>query len=354
MDAAHLLDVGGSLTIPSFFELAAQKNMNEILSPAIKYLTRVLAVWYPLIFARFLRRADEVALFGEAIIQRHYLRTYAASLAENFYGMKRVPQNYAVDSNDDASPSLTGKQRLTSFVFLVILPYLENKLATLHTSLEREQTQSNSQDPSRSQLSQKLRKLFIVVFPVIRTVWHTSHMVSHVLCLFGRTQSFSPGLWLSGLHLTRLTRSDLKFYADVREQELLSRQTRYLSLPLLRKLFSRSLHGVQDAARIAIPAGIFFMSFMSWWYSSGQANKSKAIAIPPPPKPPVKAREGLTLPEDASLCPICRESRTNPTALAASGLVFCYPCIFKHVERHHRCPVSCVPASIEMLVRIHD
>lgn len=255
---------------------------------------------------------------------------------------------------------LTSRQRLSSFSFLVLLPYLEAKLARIHTRMEQQQqqhqheTHTDDEIAIRIRLLRRFQRLFVQVFPMVRTIWHSSQLVVHVLSLFGRTESFTPGLWLSGLHLARLSQDDYKYYTDARESELSAREKRYGSLSFVRRLTSTSLDGAKDVARIAVPAGIFFMSFMSWWYSSGQGTQKNASAIPNPPKAPIKAREGLMLPADISLCPICRQPRTNPTALASSGLVFCYPCIYKHIEQHHRCPVSCVPASVEMLIRIHD
>ena len=98
------------------------------------------------------RNADEVYLFVNALLQRHYLRKYGASFAESFYGMKRAalspPGSAAaaaiggskldgvwgdavidVESKDPpATAPLTDGQRRWSFLFLVLLPYIEQKV----------------------------------------------------------------------------------------------------------------------------------------------------------------------------------------------------------------------------------
>lgn len=47
---------------------------------------------------------------------------------------------------------------------------------------------------------------------------------------------------------------------------------------------------------------------------------------------------------DSRLCPLCAEPVTNATAIE-TGVVFCYPCIYKHLENGTsedggRCPVT--------------
>ncbi|XP_027097556.2 acetylornithine deacetylase-like [Coffea arabica] len=41
------------------------------------------------------------------------------------------------------------------------------------------------------------------------------------------------------------------------------------------------------------------------------------------------AKEGIPLPPDRMLCPLCSQKHVNPSAVAVSGFVFCYSCIFK-------------------------
>lgn len=100
MDAAHLLDVAGAEE-PSFFELTAQQSMSSVLGPALKYLCTASAQWYPHYMSWILGNSDEVVTFIEFLIQRHYLRNSGGSLAENFYGMKRVPLDIDVRGNEN-------------------------------------------------------------------------------------------------------------------------------------------------------------------------------------------------------------------------------------------------------------
>lgn len=45
------------------------------------------------------------------------------------------------------------------------------------------------------------------------------------------------------------------------------------------------------------------------------------------------AKEGIPLPSDKTLCPLCSQKRANPSVMAVSGFVFCYTCIFKYVNQ---------------------
>jgi peroxin-12 len=110
---------------------------------------------------------------------------------------------------------------------------------------------------------------------------------------------------------------------------------------------------VLDSLKVLLPTSIFFLKFLEWWHASDFARQLSAktaasIELPPPTiiPPPAKedevneygeevaerqGRKLVKLPDDSSICPICCEELTNPTALQ-TGYVFCYPCIFRWVQ----------------------
>lgn len=45
------------------------------------------------------------------------------------------------------------------------------------------------------------------------------------------------------------------------------------------------------------------------------------------------AEDGIPLPPDRTICPLCSEKRANPSVVAVSGFVFCYTCIFKYISQ---------------------
>ena len=97
------------------------------------------------------------------------------------------------------------------------------------------------------------------------------------------------------------------------------------------------------------------MQLLEWWYGSAEAKLGGSKALPPPPPPPPlpRAPGGAALPDDVTLCPLCRRPRTNPALLATSGYVFCYPCIHREVEDSGRCPVTHAPARLDHVRRLY-
>ena len=59
------------------------------------------------------------------------------------------------------------------------------------------------------------------------------------------------------------------------------------------------------------------------------------------------------LPADPRACALCRRARVNPAALP-SGFVFCYPCAYRFVEAHGRCPVTRLPCGTTSLRRVFE
>jgi len=72
-------------------------------------------------------------------------------------------------------------------------------------------------------------------------------------------------LWIVGLALARLDRNDYETSQSAREVELADRVRRRASAGYAKAAAMTLAHLTRDAARVALPAGIFFLSFMQWW-----------------------------------------------------------------------------------------
>ena len=98
------------------------------------------------------------------------------------------------------------------------------------------------------------------------------------------------------------------------------------------------------------------MQLLEWWYTSAEEKlgAQQALPPPPPPPPPTPSPEGLQLPDDAAVCPICRKKRTNPAMASVSGYVYCYPCIFGSIDQHGCCPVTRLPATVDQVRRLYQ
>ncbi|CAI5989005.1 unnamed protein product [Closterium sp. NIES-64] len=101
-------------------------------------------------------------------------------------------------------------------------------------------------------------------------------------------------------------------------------------------------------------AAVFVFKMAEWWYQTGEQKLSAPTVYPPPPPPPPPkvTPAGIPVPADRSLCPLCLCRRTNPTAPATSGFIFCYPCIFAYVDKFGRCPITHHPTTVDQLRRL--
>lgn len=71
-----------------------------------------------------------------------------------------------------------------------------------------------------------------------------------------------------------------------------------------------------------LPLTVFALKLLEWWFSSERAAAVRmmtSLPIPPPPEPMEPSPEGIRLPSNPQLCPICLQRRTDPTAVITSG-----------------------------------
>lgn len=201
------MDLAGAMggATPSFYELVAAEALDGGLGPALKYLLTVIAARFPLggNAGTLLRWSDELQLGVLILIQRHYLGKYAGSFAEHFYMVRRigVAKHYpddrraqppteqasaAVDPSDGdgerggAQPELprhplTPGQQWWSLLFVVVAPYVEQKLVR---AAEESRRQPDRGGPAGVLERMLLHKLL----PAVRSMWKATAVVYQV-CL---------------------------------------------------------------------------------------------------------------------------------------------------------------------------
>lgn len=61
---------------------------------------------------------------------------------------------------------------------------------------------------------------------------------------------------------------------------------------------------------------------LEWWYTSAEEKLAaeQKLEPPPPPPPPLPSPQGVPLPSDPSICPLCRQVRTTAEAGAIHAL----------------------------------
>ncbi|KAI8582164.1 hypothetical protein K450DRAFT_185083 [Umbelopsis ramanniana AG] len=354
---------------PSLFELIAQEKLREMLQPAVQYVLAVYAQRYPRFLIRIVNKHEEFYAGLMLLIERHYLKEWGASFAENFYGLKRVATQAATNGqfiapgSDQSSQKLSTKDINRSLLFLVGLPYIKSKLDLLYSQVsggasasllgENEQEERELEilnDPSasvRTKAVVHLKRIFRKVYPVVNMLYYGSNLCYNIGYLFGKTKYYTPWLRILDIEVKRMSMDDYRAHYEksmmgvpsVQPTSVIGRSTHFLGTVLGKMI---------ELLKVLLPMSIFFFKFLEWWYASefargggrtGAYGDEEANIIPPPEKVKPDPR-GTKVPSTPNTCPLClTRPINNPTALP-SGYVFCYTCAYRYVEDHGRCPVT--------------
>ncbi|CAK1590072.1 unnamed protein product [Parnassius mnemosyne] len=316
---------------PSIFQIAAQEALGSTVKPALKRLIEYLASVYPNKCGWCERWYDELYLLLDFCLQYHYLKHYAASFSECFYGLLRVPIS---PSNEFHSGTrLPEGLEKGSLILLVFVPYLKDKVERIVEKWRED----NEDGYLGKSTGDRARKAAIKLYSITHFVLETAKLVQLARYLTGRT--VSPALELALLGLTvkdapppepeEYTWSDL--FRSLRAGQMSDAS---LSFPLLgRGLLS------------AVQYGAFAVQLLRWWEA-----RAPPITALPLPKPPEKTEQTLRW---KNKCPVCLQSWKVPTVLPVSGYVFCYGCVSRHVRANGTCPVTRLPTSEHTLVRLY-
>ncbi|KAE8790418.1 Peroxisome biogenesis protein 12 [Hordeum vulgare] len=393
-----LFQVGGQGARPTFFEMSAAQQLPTSLRAALSYSLGVFALRRPFLH-KVLDYEDEFFALLMSVLESHSLRTTDGSFSESLYGLRRRPVNVSVNRSNPGAESnvkaydsaLRKRQKTLSVVFLVVLPYFKSKLQSVYNKEREARLQASLWDQGEVRFDEagfvsdqqgetsqaqvettagevshltRLRTNFAAVIGVCYPWIHATHeglsFAYQLLYLLDATAFYSPGLHVLGLHVCRATGQEL-MDSSSRISRIRSRELERLRGPPWLKTVQRVLlnctYTTLDYAQTGLIAAVFFFKMMEWWYQSAEERMSAPTVYPPPPPPPLPkvAKDGLPLPTDRTLCPLCCQKRNNPSVLSVSGFVFCYSCIFKSVSQHKRCPVTLMPATVEQIRRLfHD
>ncbi|XP_046964345.1 serine/arginine repetitive matrix protein 1 isoform X1 [Vanessa cardui] len=111
---------------PSVFQVAAQEALGGTVKPALRKLVEYVAAVYPNKCGWCERWYDELYLLLDCTLQYHYLKHYAASFSECFYGLFRVPISPSTEFS--SGPRLPQNLERGSLALLVLLPYVREKV----------------------------------------------------------------------------------------------------------------------------------------------------------------------------------------------------------------------------------
>ncbi|XP_015916812.2 peroxisome assembly protein 12 [Parasteatoda tepidariorum] len=314
---------------PSIFEVIGHDNLASSLRAAFLHLFKVLAENNPMRYGLIYRNFDELYVLVDSIFQYLHLRLKGGLFTETFYSLKRIP--------DPRSLNVSRRKVALWVICAVVYPYLQRQLEEVYKNMR--------DDHSRGSLASKgtknkLALLYLKVYPVYHFLSETSVLCYYLAYALGKSSYHSPLMHLTSTTLTHLTMIDLS--DDAWKQHIPKEQHKKLSNTIW-NLVNVFIGGIT----LSISVGSFLTQFLNWWYSrEGNTTNLTPLPVPPPPK-----KWPCDIPVD--ICFICKKSRSNDTALASSGFVFCYPCIFKYVEVNRECPITGYKSSLNQLIKLY-
>ena len=396
---------------PSFFELIASDRLIPSLQPAIRHSLLILSRHLPQPLPALVAGHTDELFYGLLLlIQRHYLRLYDSTFAENFYGLRRVqaslphtfqyrtssphtaqlygPQSVIHDKPSGAAQSevrlssLSPSTRNVTLLFTVLLPYLQSKLDSYYTEL----TSPLYNDPLLAPpppLS-RVQQLFVAVYPYLHALLESVRFFYQCRYLFELSAFFLPShRWTSQL-IRRLSADDMQKLtasnappaaASLAFEQAWAASAHLSLLGRLRALLANFSARLTSSAKYGLLFALLTVKFLDWYHSPSNPLSQSAAAfsssssssspfstrtrplaslpIPPPPPLPKQSEGGVHVDCASSVCGLCGRERTNAAA-DCSGWLFCYPCLFAHVSEYGVCPVTRQPCRLEQIRKIYD
>ncbi|KAK4048795.1 ubiquitin-protein ligase peroxin 12 [Microbotryomycetes sp. JL201] len=385
-----LSDVGGGQDRgrPSFFELAAQGKsspfsdklaISTVLTAAAQLQSNyVFAQRHPRYLLRIVNRHDEFFALVMFAIERHYLKAWGASFAENFYGLKRRKVLTGAKSDQTkAAIALTGKsdklgpkEIRASLAALILLPYLRSKAQSLYEQLgggvdsdlfsdspsSQRSILVNQRQPLHTRLKALLTALFKRSWPILNLAYEVYLLSYNVRYIFDKTPFWRPWLSWMNVEVRRMSADDYRAANKTSATLLSSPFARHHQTglrPSLSTILKRSITLLPlvlfEGLKILLPTSIFFFRFLEWWYSSqggssrmrrskgvGGSTGDRALRAPQPLTENTTSQETTTKKGE---CCVHKGPIVNVTALP-TGYVGCYKCLFAHVREFGTCPVT--------------
>jgi len=263
--------------------------------------------------------------------------------------------------------SLSNKQRYITLIYLVGIPYLKSKLDELYKelvplsnfSIIEEYNPEVEQNPQKKTFTATLRRMLLISFtygyPFFNAIYEGAFFLYQLLYLYDYTIYFSPFHHMQGLTLKRLSLNEMKAQSSQNEDRRNKRLNSLQGgpLPTIWKWIVHYYDLALDYSKLLLPISLFLYRFLEWWFADNRVG-TESRPIPPPPEPLKRSADGLEIPADKSVCPICKNPRTNPALLASSGYVFCYPCIFNYVKEYEQCPITRQPSETDQVRKIYE
>ena len=211
-------------------------------------------------------------------------------MSENYWGVKRITSL--------TEQKLSNYTKIISYVEIVLIPFLNNKLAQLHTDQHHESGKS------------KVLRWLIKYYPYINILISAINTMMKVSYFLGYTNKTSIIGTMFGISFA-----------------------------------SKTINPVMGITRrgldLLFPLAMFYVNFLKQWNSRAVLPYEVKVKPPPP---------SLVSPKKCGVCPICNEQFKIPAAVPTTGVVYCYVCIFEHIRKSGCCPLSKMQLSADSLV----
>lgn len=187
---------GKDIFRPTFFELIAQEQLNEVFRPAVRF---IVDIWRErtTFFRVILDSWESIYSLLLLLLEGYHLRVHGATFAEHFFGLRRQETASArllpLEAFERArersqAPPLTRRQQWTSLFVVVVLPWLSKKCKDRFRQVE-----ASTQPRSSREL------LFYRLYPAVHALESLVSLTYRLLYLFEQTDIWSP--WLQALNL---------------------------------------------------------------------------------------------------------------------------------------------------------
>jgi peroxin-12 len=307
------------------------------------------------------------------VLEASQLAASSATLAESFYGLLRAPSFAPVPA-----PRLPAAQVAATLLFTVVVPHAKLKLDAAYearsggalaplmrgTGWRPPAAPTPAPAPASAPARRphalaklaaviralaarlRLEELLVEWYPTFHAVYEGLGLLFNVAYLFGRARYFGPALMLQRLVVRRLTARELA--AGALSGALSP------SSPSSGPLAAAAGLALSGAKR-AFVASVFAFRFLEYYYAAESRAPRPGAVVPPPPVllPPARGVDPAAAASKVN-CPLCGRARVNAAACTASGYVFCYTCIYAHLDAHRACPVTLMPATTDDILRVYE
>lgn len=283
---------------PSFFELAAQSQLSDLIKPAVRYVLAVLAQRNPRYLLRAVNSFDEIYALLMAGIETHYLTVWGSSFSENFYGLRRrrrpgLSRSVGATSLTVASSERLGKREIRlSLLWLVGLPWLGAKLEDAwerngggltnvgslfgeddSATTARGRFEENDTRSLRKKVRSAVMEAFKTGYPYAKTLYQLWLLTYNVRYLFDKTPYWRPWFSLMRVDIRRVGPND-----GPRKNLLPSKMPSLVRQPakFFLVLLKLAPGVVYEGLKYGLPASIFFFKFLEWWYGADNPRRRRS------------------------------------------------------------------------------